>query len=104
MNGVYAFIAVFSLGYLIIGFWESAVTIGVGMFVLLFSLPLAAGCSQVIWMSKVEPQIQGRVFAIRGMIATAISPLAYAYPGLRLVEDQLPDVVPDAMEAGVPVQ
>ncbi|MFN2185826.1 MAG: MFS transporter [Anaerolineae bacterium] len=155
MNGVYAFIAVFSLGYLIIGLRESAVTIGLGMFVLLFSLPLAAGCSQVIWMSKVEPQIQGRVFAIRSMIATAISPLAYliagpladsvfgplmseggalagsvgsligvgqargiglifilsgvlmllvtaaayAYPGLRLVEDELPDVVPDAVEA-----
>jgi hypothetical protein len=125
------------------------------MFVLLFSLPLAAGCSQVIWLSKVEPQIQGRVFAIRGMIASAISPLAYliagpladsvvgpllseggalagsvgsvigigqargiglifllsgilmllvtaaayAYPRLRLVEDELPDVVPGTVEA-----
>jgi len=155
MIGVYVFIAVFSLGYLIIGLWESAVTIGLGMFVLLFSLPLAAGCSQVIWMSKVEPQVQGRVFAIRSMIATAISPLAYliagpladsvfgplmseggalagsvgsmigvgqargiglifilsgvlmllvtaaayAHPRLRLVEDELPDVVPGAVEA-----
>ena len=155
MNGVYAFIALFSLGYLIIGLWESAIAIALGMFVLLFSVPIAAGSSQVIWMSKVQPELQGRVFAIRSMIATAISPLAYliagpladgvfgplmseggalagtvggvigvgqargigvifilcgflmllvtaaayAYPRLRLVEDELPDVVPDAAEA-----
>jgi len=155
MNGVYAFIALFSLGYLIIGLWESAIAIASGMFVLLFSVPIAAGSSQVIWMSKVQPELQGRVFAIRSMIATAISPLAYliagpladgvfgplmseggalagtvggvigvgqargigvifilcgflmllvtaaayAYPRLRLVEDELPDVVPDAAEA-----
>ena len=151
MNGVYGFIALFSLGYLIIGLWESAIAVGAGMFVLLFSVPLAAGCSQVIWMSKVEPELQGRVFAIRGMIASAITPLAYlisgpladsvfgplmseggtlagtvggvigvgqergiglmfmlsgvlmllvtavayAYPRLRLIEDELPDAVPD---------
>jgi DHA3 family macrolide efflux protein-like MFS transporter len=155
MNGVYGFIALFSLGYLILGLWESAIAIGLGMFVLLFSVPLAAGCSQVIWMSKVEPELQGRVFAIRSMIAHAITPLAYliagpladgvfgplmseggalagsvgsvigvgqargiglifilsgvlmllvtaaayAYPRLRLVEDELPDVVPLAAEA-----
>ncbi len=81
MNGVYGFIALFSLGYLIIGFWESAIAIAVGMFVLLFSVPLAAGSSQVIWMSKVEPELQGRVFAIRGMIASAITPLAYLISG-----------------------
>lgn len=154
MNGVYGFIALFSLGYLIIGMRESAITIGLGMFVLLFSLPLAAGSSQVIWMSKVEPELQGRVFAIRGMLASAITPLAcliagpladsvfgplmsdggalsgtvggvigvgqergiglifilsgilmllvtaaaYAYPRLRLIEDELPDVIPDTAE------
>jgi len=154
MNGVYGFIALFSLGYVIIGMMESAITIGLGMFVLLFTLPLAAGSSQVIWMSKVEPELQGRVFAIRGMLASAITPLAYllagpladsvfgplmseggalsgtvggmigvgqergiglifilsgilmllvtaaayAYPRLRLIEDELPDILPDTAE------
>ena len=158
MNGVYGFIALFSLGYLIIGLWESAIAIAAGMFVLLFSVPLAAGSSQVIWMSKVEPELQGRVFAIRSMIATAITPLAYlisgpladsvfgplmseggalaatvgsligagpergiglmfllsgivmllvtaaayAYPRLRLVEDELPDVLPDELSGVLP--
>jgi MFS family permease len=155
MNGVFAFIALFSLGFLLMGLGESAVLIGLGMFVLLFSLPLAAGCSQVIWMSKVEPQVQGRVFAVRRMLADAISPVAYlvagpladqvfgplmagggplavtvgpiigvgaergiglmfvlagalmlavtgvayAYPRLRYIEDELPDVVPEAAAA-----
>jgi hypothetical protein len=154
MNGVYAFIALFSLGFFFMGLQNSAILIGLGMFVLLFSLPLAAGSSQVIWMSKVEPDIQGRVFAVRGMLASAITPFAYliagpladnvfgpllseggalagtvglwigvgpergiglmlllsgalmlvvtgaayAYPRLRLIEDELPDVVPDSSE------
>jgi hypothetical protein len=105
-------------------------------------------------MSKVEPDIQGRVFAVRSMLAHAITPFAYliagpladnvfgpllseggalagtvggwigvgpergiglmlllsgalmlvvtgaayAYPRLRLIEDELPDVIPDSAE------
>jgi DHA3 family macrolide efflux protein-like MFS transporter len=81
MNGVYAFVALFSLGFFLMGLRESAILIGLGSFVLLFSLPLAAGCNQVIWMSKVEPDVQGRVFAMRRMIAHAISPLAFLIAG-----------------------
>jgi DHA3 family macrolide efflux protein-like MFS transporter len=155
MNGVFAFIGLFSLGFFLMGLGESAVLVGLGMFVLLFSLPLAAGCSQVIWMSKVEPEVQGRVFAVRRMLADLISPIAYlvagpladqifgplmaeggglagtvgsvigvgaergiglmfilagvlmlvvtvaayAYPRLRYIEDELPDVVPEAAAA-----
>jgi hypothetical protein len=32
-------------------------------------------------MRKVEPDIQGRVFAIRGMLASAITPVAYLIAG-----------------------
>ncbi len=81
MNGVFAFIALFSLGFFLIGLAESAVLVGLGMFVLLFSLPLASGCSQVIWMSKVEPEVQGRVFSVRRMLSSAISPIAYLVAG-----------------------
>ncbi|MGD8624876.1 MAG: MFS transporter, partial [Anaerolineae bacterium] len=143
-----------------IGLQESAVLIGLGMFILLFSVPLASGSSQVIWMSKVEPGLQGRVFAVRRMLSTAISPLAYlltgpladhvfgpamaeggrlapvfggligvgpargmglmlllagvlllvvtaaayAYPRLRLIEDELPDVLPDGEPASQPLE
>jgi len=38
----------------------------VGVFLALFSTPISQGSSQTILQSKVEPQIQGRVFALRG--------------------------------------
>lgn len=55
--------------------------IGVAMFFLSFSLPLIIGSSQVIWQSKVAPEVQGRVFATRRMIAWSTLPLAYLLAG-----------------------
>jgi len=37
-------------------------------------------CSQAIWQSKVAPDIQGRVFSVRAMIAQSTLPLAYLMP------------------------
>jgi hypothetical protein len=37
--------------------------------------------SQAIWMVKVEPDVQGRVFAVRGMLAQLTSPLALLVAG-----------------------
>jgi len=123
-------------------------------FGLMACMPIVNGSSQALWQSKVEPDLQGRVFSVRRMIAMAASPLAYvivgpladkvfeplmaangplagnlgqligvgtgrgyglmfvcmgalstvitiiAYlnPRIRLVEDELPDVIPDAVE------
>ncbi len=39
------------------------------------------GCSQAIWQSKVAPDVQGRVFAVRRMIAWSSLPLAYLVAG-----------------------
>ncbi len=46
-----------------------------------FSLPITNGCSQAIWQSKTAPDVQGRVFAMRRMIAWASLPLAYLAGG-----------------------
>ncbi len=46
-----------------------------------FSLPIINGCSQAIWQSKTAPDVQGRVFAVRRMIAWASLPLAYVAAG-----------------------
>ncbi len=43
--------------------------------------PLIAGCSQVLLLSKVAQEVQGRVFALQGMIATSSIPLAYLVAG-----------------------
>jgi hypothetical protein len=42
---------------------------------------VANTASQVIWQTKVPPAVQGRVFAIRRMIASAISPIAIMAAG-----------------------
>ena len=50
-------------------------------FCFLFAFPILVGSSQAIWQSKTPPRIQGRVFALRRMIAGGSLPLAYAVAG-----------------------
>jgi hypothetical protein len=53
-----------------------------GQFVILMFIPISAAISQAIWQLKVAPDIQGRVFAIRSMIAFSIIPIANIAAGL----------------------
>jgi MFS family permease len=48
-----------------------------------FSLmtPVIMSCSQALWQTKVEPAMQGRVFAVRRMVALSSLPLAFAIAG-----------------------
>jgi len=43
--------------------------------------PIIDASNQAIWQAKVEPDVQGRVFGVRRMIAWAISPLAHLIAG-----------------------
>lgn len=81
MLGLVGFIALTSLGMVITGSTMSVFVIGLGMFVLMFFIPLASALSQAVFQTKVAPDVQGRVFAIRGMIAQSIMPLAYLVSG-----------------------
>jgi DHA3 family macrolide efflux protein-like MFS transporter len=55
--------------------------LGEAAFLAFLSMPITNGCSQAIWQSKTAPDIQGRVFAVRRMIAWASLPLAYLVAG-----------------------
>lgn len=55
--------------------WASASFLG------LLLLPMISGCSQAIWQSKVAPDVQGRVFATRLLIAQISAPLAMLVAG-----------------------
>jgi len=79
--GVILAIALSSLGYLIAGLRASIFFIAVGNFVILFFIPISAALSQAVWQIKVPPDIQGRVFSIRAMIAWSIIPLANLVAG-----------------------
>lgn len=50
-------------------------------FLMMLVAPIMNGCSQAIWQAKVALDIQGRVFAVRRMIAWFTSPIAFAVAG-----------------------
>ena len=47
----------------------------------LFLLPILNGCSQAIWQAKVAPDVQGRVFATRLLVAQISAPIAMLMAG-----------------------
>jgi MFS transporter, DHA3 family, macrolide efflux protein len=81
MRGVVGFIALGAVGIGLAGLHESALVTAAGMFLLLFSIPIASGCSMAITQSKIEPAVQGRVMAMRGLISQSMMPLAFVLAG-----------------------
>jgi MFS family permease len=79
--GVIVAIALSSFGYLLAGLKASIYAIAAGQFVILFFIPISAALSQAVWQTKVPPDIQGRVFSIRAMIAWSIIPTANLVAG-----------------------
>lgn len=73
------------LGYggllLLGGLQPSAILIATAGFFLLMLNPIIAASSQAIWQTKVPPALQGRVFAMRRMIAWSAVPVAYLSVG-----------------------
>lgn len=63
------------------GLRPNGILVATGGFLFLFFNPIVSSCSQTLWQRKVEPQSQGRVFAIRQMIAWSTLPLAYLLAG-----------------------
>lgn len=51
------------------------------VFLVFFNNPVINACSQAIWQSKTTPDIQGRVFSVRRMIAWGTIPLANLIAG-----------------------
>jgi DHA3 family macrolide efflux protein-like MFS transporter len=81
INAVIGFIGLAGVGLLITGVRPEAVFAGAGLFLLLFSVPFASSASQAIFQTKVAPEVQGRVFAMRSMISRSMTPLAFALAG-----------------------
>lgn len=63
------------------GFQPNLILITGATFLYMMAMPLVNGCSQALWLQKVAPDVQGRVFAVRRMIAWSMTPLAYALAG-----------------------
>jgi MFS family permease len=66
---------------LLVGVRPSVALIAAGLFFFFLIVPVINGSSQVIWQTKVEPGVQGRVFATRRLIAQGTLPLAFLIAG-----------------------
>lgn len=63
------------------GLRPSAVLVTAGAFVVLCGTPVVRACSEVLWQTRVEPDLQGRVFAMRRLIGGSTLPLAALVAG-----------------------
>jgi len=76
IHGVLIGLVLVMLGVLSIGFGRDSYIWALAAFFTMFFIPIVQGSSNAIWQAKVAPDVQGRVFATRGIIATVSRPVA----------------------------
>jgi MFS family permease len=81
INGVIGFSLVLGLGILLAGLQPSLPLITVAITLVYLSLPIVTSSSQVLWQTKVPPELQGRVFAMRRMLGMITPLLAFLTAG-----------------------
>ena len=69
------------LGFVVMGLGQSLPVWIVGMVAMNLVIPILNGSNQAIWQAKVAPDVQGRVFATRRLIAWIVSPLSRLIAG-----------------------
>ena len=81
IHGVLLASALWKFGIIVLALTQQTVTkIGTAL-VCGFCSPFPESASQAIWMSKVEPEVQGRVFATQFFLTQLSSPIGYAIAG-----------------------
>lgn len=68
-------------GYALMGMGRGTIVWALGAFCSSFSVSIALAANQAYWQSKVPPDIQGKVFSMRRMIAQIAGPLALLAAG-----------------------
>ena len=69
------------LGFVLMGFGRTIPVWALAGFFGMFLIPILNGSNQAIWQAKVPPDLQGKVFSIRRLIAWFVSPLAMLIAG-----------------------
>lgn len=64
-----------SVCFVLVGLKPSLFLVGAGVLLWYIGLPIQNGSSTAIWQSKTPPDVQGRVFAMRRMIAQFTTPI-----------------------------
>lgn len=81
IHGILIGLTLVTMGILLIGLGQTPFTWALAAFFTIFFVPIINGSSQAIWQSKVAPDVQGRVFAARGMIAQIGAPASMLLAG-----------------------
>lgn len=82
VHGVLGGLALESLvGVTLLGLGRSLPVWAAAAFCSAFLIPIISGSNQAIWQSKVPPDVQGRVFSVRRLIAQVTSPLGVLIAG-----------------------
>lgn len=69
------------LGQTLLGLGQDVIIWAAAAFFLSFFAPIINGSNQAIWQAKVAPDVQGRVFSVRRLIAWVSAPLASLVAG-----------------------
>ena len=82
VNGVLSGMILSSLlGLVVLGLGDGLYFWMFGSFMNMFFIPFVNGSNQAIWQSKIPPEMQGRVFSARRLIAQISAPLAMMITG-----------------------
>ena len=74
-------IALYMVGIIVAGLRIHPAFPAFGLAFTVFVVSIVQSISNAIWQMKVAPEVQGRVFSLRYMLATVITPLAYLAAG-----------------------
>jgi MFS family permease len=81
IHGVLGVMMISGMFEMLFGVRPSLALMAIAGFGAMFTMPIINGSSQAIWQSKVAQDVQGRVFAVRRMLAWSTTPLAYIAAG-----------------------
>lgn len=81
MQIVFGILIFMALSLILMGLHSSIIVLSIGSFLFLFGSPVIRACLQVIWQVKISPEVQGRVFALKRMVARSSIPLAAVIAG-----------------------
>ncbi|HET9228777.1 MAG TPA: MFS transporter [Thermoanaerobaculia bacterium] len=100
IHGVLGFGLLFGAGMVLVGLRPDPWLMAAGLFITMFGAPVINGASQAIWQTKVPPDVQGRVFAMRRMLAQFTAPLGHLAAGPLADRVFLPLLLPGGALAG----
>jgi len=88
------------LGMTLLGMGQTPFLWMAGAFLTMLFISTSNGSNQAIWQSKVPPELQGRVFATRALIASISAPIGMVIAGPLADRVMTPSMMPGGALAG----